>query len=134
LAEAATLHPDRTFSLLRAGLTEFASEATEGPIPFHAGLLVQIRPEAGDPRGAQRVEVLFRSRDGGAVVPLISGEVHFAEGEYAEANLLCTLSAAFPGPGRYFFIAMVAGKEVGSLHVTAKYSADAAAVVEEARS
>ena len=71
LAESATLHPDGTVSMLRAGITRLWSP--EVPVVFRASLVVRIEAEAAE-RGKNEFEIHCINEDGKDQLSQIKGQ------------------------------------------------------------
>lgn len=115
LAEAATSHPDGTFSLLRAGITHVWAE--NPPYGFQGSLVMRIEAEMVD-KGTHRFDLRCMNQDGMEVVPSIKGQFDVPQGG-AVNNLVLGIGTPFPGPGTYVFVFRVDDVEQDSwrLHV-----------------
>lgn len=106
LADAARVHPDNTFSLLRGGIT-VVNVRRNAPIVFKGALLVRV---AGTPSeaGTHEVRIVCIGEDGGQIGQEIadSFEIH-AEG--GSVQVVLDMDITLPRHGRYEFAVTVDG-------------------------
>jgi len=105
LAEAATSHPDGTFSVLRAGVTNVWGE--KPPVNLQASLVTRIEADLGDV-GDHRIEIMCMDEDGKEVMPKLEGNFQVARGG-GHNNILLNFGFGFPAFGIYTFVVRVDG-------------------------
>jgi hypothetical protein len=103
VAEAATLHPDGTMSILRAGITHLWAVAP--PFALQGALVVRIDADGAD-KGPHRFDIRCMNEDGGDVMPSINGQFDVPQGG-AGNNLILGFNLAFPNPGTFVFVVRV---------------------------
>lgn len=119
LAESATLHEDGTFSLLRAGLYDFAGPPGK-PIPFSGALVVRLVRDKNEQAKAFALGIECRDENDNRALSL-SANVHLSRSYGSAAHLVLNLSGAFDRPGEYVFVLTVDGEPNVSWAVTARY-------------
>lgn len=105
LAEAATSHPDGTFSVLRAGVTNVWGE--NPPVNLQASLVTRIEADLGDV-GDHRIEIMCMDEDGKEIMPKLEGNFQVARGG-GHNNILLNFGFGFPAFGIYTFVVRVDG-------------------------
>ena len=103
LAEAATSHPDGTFSVLRAGVTNVWGD--KPPVNLQASLVTRIDADLGDV-GDHRIEIMCMDEDGKEVMPKLEGNFQVARGG-GHNNILLNFGFGFPAFGLYTFVVRV---------------------------
>lgn len=99
LADAATAHPDGTFSVLRAGITHIWGEAP--PYAIQGALVVRIEAEMVD-KGPHRFDIRCMNQDGAEAMPSIQGTFEVPQGGGVN-NFVLSFSGAFLKPGTYLY-------------------------------
>ena len=107
LAEAATSHPDGTFSVLRAGVTNVWGD--KPPVNLQASLVTRIDADLGDV-GDHRIEIMCMDEDGKEVMPKLDGQFAVARGG-GHNNILLNFGFGFPAFGLYTFVVRVDGMQ-----------------------
>jgi hypothetical protein len=107
LAEAATSHPDGTFSVLRAGVTNVWGD--KPPVNLQASLVTRIDADLGDV-GDHRIEIMCMDEDGKEVMPKLEGNFQVARGG-GHNNILLNFGFGFPAFGLYTFVVRVDGSQ-----------------------
>lgn len=107
LAEAATSHPDGTFSVLRAGVTNVWGD--KPPVNLQASLVTRIDADLGDV-GDHRIEIMCMDEDGKEVMPKLEGNFQVARGG-GHNNILLNFGFGFPAFGIYTFVVRVDGMQ-----------------------
>ncbi len=115
LADAASQHPDGTFSVLRAGVDRVFSTAE--PLGFRGALIARVkatRNEAGEHGFSLRCTDL----DGHAVMPPIEGRFLVPPGG-GGLQFIVNLGLQLPRFGQYAFVLFLDGREQDSWTLTA---------------
>ncbi len=122
LAEHATVHPDGTFSMLRAGIDRLNVE--KAPAPFAATIVVRIEAGIAD-EGTHHFDLRCLDADGNAVLPVQKGQFNSPAGG-AIINLMIGIAAAFPKLGDFIFYLRIDNVEADSwtIHVVPKKKPD----------
>ena len=107
LAESATSHPDGTFSVLRAGVTNVWGD--KPPVNLQASLVTRIDADLGDV-GDHRIEIMCMDEDGKEVMPKLEGNFQVARGG-GHNNILLNFGFGFPAFGLYTFVVRVDGMQ-----------------------
>ena len=104
LADAARVHPDSTFSLLRGGITT-VNIPRNAPILFKGALLVRV---AGQPSeaGPHEVKIVCMDEDGGQIGQEISGSFEIAP-KGGSVQIVVDMSMIMPRHGTYEFAVTV---------------------------
>lgn len=111
LADAARVHPDGTFSLLRGGIDRVQVPRTQ-PIHFRGSVLARITGEAGE-GGEHDFKIRVINEDGQSIAPDISGLFQIKEtGGSAVVAVDCGF--VLPAYGRYSFVLIVNRHQVDS--------------------
>jgi hypothetical protein len=100
VADAARVHPDGTFSLLRGGITTLTTEETK-PAVLKASVMARISVDPGE-QGPHEFKIQVINEDGLQVMPDYSGNFD-APPKGGSVNLVADLQLIFPKPGRYAF-------------------------------
>jgi hypothetical protein len=100
LCDAASSHPDGTFSLLRGGITECYAPADK-PVVFDGAVVVRI---VGSPAesGSHEFRLQVVNEDGHSVAPKVEGSFHVPSAGGA-VQLVLNIQLVFPKHGRYEF-------------------------------
>ncbi len=114
LAEAATLHPDGTVSILRAFITNIRGSAP--PYPFKGCLVVRIVGELNE-IGKHDFELRCMDEDGGDVLPPLKGQFEVPKGG-GVVGLILELRVAFKKTGRFMFSLRVDNVEADTYSVS----------------
>lgn len=114
-AEAATQHPDGTFSVLRGGIT--AVWATAPPIALDGVLVARIIADSAD-RGSHEFDLACMDEDGKPGGPTLKGQFDVPTGG-GNVNLIMGYAMRFPKHGRYTFNLRVDNVLRGELTLTA---------------
>ena len=104
LADAATTHPDGTFSLLRGGITN-VHVPPDKPIVFRGALVARIVGRPGED-GPHNFKIVCIDEDGRSVSPDFTGTFEVPRGGGA-INLALNMQLTLPKFGRYTFSVMV---------------------------
>lgn len=100
LADAVSIHPDQTFSLLRGGIDRVMS--AKAPILFSGAFFIRLLAEAGE-SGKHTFEVRLMNQDGKEVAPRLGGQIEVpAHGGSCHMVLNCQLT--LPEFGPYTFL------------------------------
>ena len=101
MADAASTHPDGTFSLLRGGITQ-VNIAKNQPIAFRGALVARITATAAE-AGHHEFKLVCVDPDGHAVGPELTGGFTLpAKGGHG--NLAVNVEMIFPRLGHYEFL------------------------------
>lgn len=117
LADAATGHPDGTFSLLRGGITELHIKPNTPPV-FRGALVARILVEPSE-AGKHSFKIVCTNDDGHLIGREFEGEFGVAKGGGA-VNLTLTMQVPFPCVGRYTFAIAVDSRQLDSWTIEAK--------------
>ncbi len=96
LAEAATVHPDGTFSLIRGGLNEI--KASGFPAPFRGSLVVRVVAEPSE-AGPHDFRIVLMNNDGREVMR-IEGRFE-TQSQVRFVHFCVQLGVMLPAPDRY---------------------------------
>ena len=118
LAEHASVHPDGTFSMLKAGIDRLHAEKI--PAPFAATVVARIEAGIADV-GEHHFDLQCMDADGKQVLPVQKGQFNSPPGG-AIINLLIGIAAAFPKFGDVIFYLRIDNVEADSwtVHVVPK--------------
>ncbi len=100
LADAASAHPDGTFSLLRGGITE-VNVPPNRPAAFLGALVARV-PRSMSETGTHAVKIGCVNEDGGEVAPPIEGGFEIPP-QGGASQLVLSMQLALPRLGRYEF-------------------------------
>ena len=114
LSDAASAHPDGTFSLLRAGITDVNIPQGQ-PLVFHGAFVARIVGTSGD-AGAHALAIRVMTQDGKAVAPDVQGQFSIPDGGGA-TQVVANFNLLFPAHGRYTFWLSVDRNEADSWEV-----------------
>jgi hypothetical protein len=117
LADAASGHPDHTFSLLRGGITEMSVPRNQ-PVVFRGALVARvtgIRAEAGK----HDFRIVCVDEDGKQVAPPLQGNLEVPP-QGGNAHIVLNMQLTFPRPGRYQFSIVVDRSELDVWEFEAK--------------
>lgn len=103
LAEAATGHPDGTFSVLRAGLNQVSSDTL--PTSLNGALVARIETDLAD-QGPHQFELRCMDADGKQMIQPIQGNFDAPQGG-GNTNLILGIGIPLPKAGRYEFVLRV---------------------------
>ncbi|MEO6709837.1 MAG: hypothetical protein ABI054_06500 [Planctomycetota bacterium] len=103
LAEAATVHPDGTISLLRAWINNMTGPTA--PYEFRGAFAVRILAESGD-IGPHTFDLRGIDQDGTEIMPTLQGDFEVAKGGGATMFVL-GMHFGFKTVGNYEFILRV---------------------------
>jgi hypothetical protein len=121
LCDAATLHPDNTFSVLRGGIFSATIQVPPGAEPnrvppLKLALVGTIEVEVTETGKQHALEVTLMDMDGRRILPEINAPFQVPPGNLqAHHNILLDLFIQFQKPGTYSFYVNVDGHELGSL-------------------
>lgn len=121
LAEHATVHPDGTFSVLKAGIDRM--KAAKVPAPFKATLVVRIEPDVAD-QGEHTFDIRCMDADGKQVLTGQRGQFQAHAGGGA-INLIIGMAGSFPKLGDYGLYLRIDNVEVDSWTVRVVAAKDA---------
>lgn len=116
LADHATIHPDKTFSLLRGGINQVYAEEGK-PAILKCTMIARIDLELGEKGGDGR-EITLRwiDADGTSIGADLTS--HFPVSKEANSiTLFIEMQIALPKPGAYVFCIIVDKHQVGSYTV-----------------
>ena len=118
LAEHASVHPDGTFSMLRAGIDRLHTEKV--PAPFAATVVARIESGIADV-GEHHFDLRCMDADGNQVLPTQKGQFNSPPGG-SIINLMIGIAAAFPKLGDVIFYLRIDNVETDSwtVHVVPK--------------
>jgi hypothetical protein len=100
LGDAASQHPDGTFSILRAGIDRIGSPGL--PASFQGALVVRMAADIGD-SGAHTFDLRCLDADGGMVIPQISGQFAVPAGGGTNVIIL-NIGMMFQKYGDFVFV------------------------------
>jgi hypothetical protein len=104
LADAARVHPDNTFSLLRGGITT-VSVPKNAPVLFKGSLLVRVSGQPSE-AGPHEVRIVCVDEDGSQVGQEISGTFEIAP-KGGSVQIVVDMSMIMPRHGTYEFAVTV---------------------------
>ena len=108
LADAASAHPDGTFSLLRGGITG-VNVPRNRPVFFRGAVVARIAGERGE-AGKHEFKLACLTEDGDEVAPPVSGALEVPKGGGA-VQLCLNLGVPLPRTGRYEFSILIDGQQ-----------------------
>lgn len=114
LADSASAHPDGTFSLLRAGITEVNIPQGQ-PTAFHGAFVARIVGTIGD-AGQHALAIRITTEDGKAVAPDVQGQFTIPGGG-GSTQVVASFNMGLPAFGRYTFWLSIDRKEADSWEV-----------------
>lgn len=114
LGEAATVHPDGTVSILRAGINCVWGQTL--PVPLMGSLVVKIDAEASESGHPHTVEVRVIDADGKDIAPRIKGNFQVGTGG-GSSTIILNFQMAFPKYGAYDFSTIINGMKYDSIGV-----------------
>lgn len=114
LADAASAHPDGTFSLLRAGITDVSVPKGQ-PLVFHGAFVARIVGTIGD-AGSHSLAIRVTTEDGKPVAPDVQGQFTIPSGGGA-TQVVASFNMVMPAYGRYTFWLSVDRKEADSWEI-----------------
>ena len=109
LCDAASAHPDGTFSLLRGGITD-VNVPPNRPVVFRGALVARITGTRGE-AGKHRFRIVCLTEDGAEVAPPVEGDFDVPKAG-GNANICLSLQMALPRIGEYEFSIMVDGHQL----------------------
>ena len=104
LADAASGHPDGTFSLLRGGITQ-VNILPNRPVTFKGALVARVEGTRGE-AGKHEFRIVCVTEDGGEVAPPITGEFEIPS-QGGAVNVVLDMQLALPKLGNYEFSIMI---------------------------
>jgi hypothetical protein len=111
LADAATVHPDGTFSLLRGGIQN--TTVAEGqPLIFRGAMMLRIEATPMD-IGQHEFAIKVINADGKDIAPNLSGGFEITQ-QGRVANLAVSFNFVFPAVGDYEFAVDIDGEPMGA--------------------
>ena len=122
LADAATDHPDGTFSLLRAWIDNVF--AAGEPVFFRGALVARIKASVNE-AGKHDFAVKCSNFDGGSIMEPIQGGFVVPE-EGGGSQFVVNFGIRLPKFGKYVFALLINNKEKDTWTITATKVADAA--------
>ena len=117
LADAASAHPDGTFSLLRGGITELNVPKGQ-PLVFQAAFVARVLGSIGD-AGEHRLEIRVTNEDGQPVAPNVEGSFSIPAGGGA-TQVVASFNLRFPEYGRYTFWLTIDRQQADSWEIRAQ--------------
>jgi hypothetical protein len=114
IAEHASVHPDGTFSMLRAGIDRF--RAPSRPVAFRGFLVVRIVADVGE-EGEHQFDLRCLNMDGMQALPSVEGQFVTPPGG-GSTNLILGLDVAFGEAGRFTWYLRVDRQVVTELPIT----------------
>lgn len=106
LADAASGHPDGTFSLLRGGITQ--ANVAKFPAPFRGALVIRVTAEPSEV-GRHTFRILLLNYDGATLLRMEGGFEVKADAIYV--NVCLNVGVMLPAEGRYSFRVTVDNRE-----------------------
>src|SRR5262245_42940969 len=100
LADAASAHPDGTFSLLRGGITEVNVPMGQALV-FHGAFVVRIVGTLAD-AGQHTMAIKVITEDGKSVAPDVQGQFAIPAGGGA-TQVVASFNMVLPAYGKYVF-------------------------------
>lgn len=116
LADAARVHPDGTFSLLRGGIDRVQVPRTQ-PIHFRGSVVVRIAGSLSE-AGEHEFSLRILNEDGQSIAPDITGRFKIPEGG-GGAVAVVDFALVLPSYGRYSFCLLVDRHEIDTWDVRA---------------
>ena len=117
MADAATTHPDGTFSLLRGGISQI-NIPRNSPIVFRGALAARISASPSE-RGAHTFRVVCADQDGGLIGHEMTGNFSIAP-EGGAGCVVVMIELILPRLGKYQFSLSVDGHEMDTWPLEAK--------------
>jgi len=117
LADAASAHPDGTFSLLRGGITELNVPRGQ-PLAFQGAFVVRVFGSIGD-AGPHELAIRVTSEDGKSVAPNLQGNFNIPPGGGA-TQVVASFNLIFPAYGRYTFFLTIDRQQADSWEIKAQ--------------
>ncbi len=108
LADAAVVHPDRTFSVLRGGISQVTAPRTQ-PIVFRGAAVVRVVGRLSE-AGSHDIVIRVLNEDGQSIAPDITSTFEVPEGGGA-AQIVVSFGFVLPSYGRYSFTVAVDRQE-----------------------
>lgn len=115
LADAATEHPDGTFSLLRGGVDQVFAPGE--PVFFRGGLVARIKSTVSE-AGEHSFALKCTNFDGGAIIPPIEGGFVVPDNG-GGTQFVLNFGFRLPKFGKYVFALLIDNQEMDSWTVTA---------------
>ncbi len=122
LCDAATAHPDNTFSVLRGGINRFTlskikdSKGTIKNLPMTGALIATLELERTEMGKLHNVEIAFLNADGKRILPDIRANFQSPMSQRKSYhNIILNMSLDIKEAGEYCFYINVDGHELGSL-------------------
>jgi len=113
LCDAATLHPDNTFSVLRGGIDRFTVPNLD--LPLKIALVATIELDISERGRLHQAELSLLDMDGGKIIPPL--QINFqppAGNTKHKHNIIGDLMIRFNKFGEYCFYVNVDGQELGT--------------------
>jgi hypothetical protein len=114
LAEAASAHPDNTYSMLRGGIDRYSRQQGQPPIVNSGAIIVRINGDRNEV--GQHVMTVVLQNEQGQTQPPAFPQINFtvAPGGGTYIAVLNLTGLPLPPTGIYFFRVLVDGNEVTS--------------------
>lgn len=117
LADAASAHPDGTFSLLRGGITELNVPRGQ-PLVFQGAFVARVSGSIGD-AGPHQLAIRVTNEDGKSVAPNLDGAFTIPPGGGA-TQVVARFNLSFPAYGRYTFFLTIDRQQADSWDIRAQ--------------
>jgi len=111
MSDAATAHPDKTFSILRGGINRIEAQPN-GQIILAAALFFRMEAENDADMGAHQFHFEIRNAENKVVLPEFHPPAVTIPNNGATHHLIMNLEVPLPHLGQYRFIALRNGQEV----------------------
>ena len=119
LCDAASAHPDNTFSVLRGGIDQFMVAIPSGKTPKDVppskmALVATIDLEIEEMGQRHHLDLFLMDADGKRVIPELKRDFQLPQSrEKGKHNMILDMLIQFPHPGDYSFYVKVNGRELG---------------------
>jgi len=117
LSDAASSHPDGTFSLLRGGISEI-NVPKNRPAAFKGALVARITASAAE-AGVHEVKVRCINQDGGSIIPDVTAQFNVPDNG-GVVHIVMEMAILFPSLGKYEFSIAVDKHEMDTWPIEAK--------------
>jgi len=117
IADAARVHPDGTFSILRGGVNRVQAPRS-APIHFRGSVVVRVAGDLAE-AGPHEIRLRVLNQDGHSIQPDVTAQVHIGDGG-GSAVAVIDFSFLLPGYGRYTFALLIDDQRADSWEVRAE--------------
>lgn len=116
IADAARVHPDGTFSLLRGGVDQVFAPKTQ-PVQFRGSMVARIAGDLSE-AGTHEIQLRILNEDGQTIVPDITGQFAIPDGGGVGVTVI-DFALILPAYGRYTFALNVDKQKLDAWEVRA---------------